>query len=220
MIETAEAEPASRLRRLSASRRAWIVLILAALVIAVGGVSGVVVSFHYLHAPALIVNGGRWLSPDKNRFGSINEDQTQAVITAPRLGQTQTFTVDLDNPSSVSQSVLGLTNAKTLGDPTMSGEPEHISVSTTSISGNNTLKYTTKPVVIPPHATYSLRVAYRTGEKLIWGTTPCDRSEFWTSVSLRVQVGAFTRTETVNFEGMVIELVGPGSNCKAMDTGQ
>ena len=190
-------------------RRLLIGLLVAVGVIAAGAVTAVSVSLHYLHAPGLVTDGGGWLPPDNAHVQSIRAGQYSASVVTPRPGHSQTFEMTLYNPSSVSQTVLGLTEGADLGSAETTAEPEHLTISTKPRSPDDAaVTYSSKPVVIPPHRQFSLRLTHDTGHN--WA--PC-RSEYWDGLSLQVRVGAFTRTENLDFGSLIMELRQPGPSC-------
>jgi hypothetical protein len=191
------------------SRRLLISLVVAAVVIAGGAVTAVSVSLRYLHAPSLATDGGGWLPPDNVHFQSIRAGRYTASVVPPRPGYSQTFEMDIHNPSSVTQTVLGLTNGAELGNAELRAEPEHLTISTKpSFPDNPSLTYSSGPVVIPPHGQFTLRFTHDTGHN--WA--PC-RSEYWNGLSLQVRVGAFTRNEYLDFNSLIMELREPGPGC-------
>jgi hypothetical protein len=208
MIDLAEPSPpmVGGRRR---SRRLLISLVVAAVAIAGGAGTAVSVSLHYLHAPSLETDGGGWLPPDNAHLRSIRAGGYTASVVPPRPGHSQTFGMDIYNPSSVTQTVLGLTDGAELGNADFRAEPEHLTISTTaSFPDNSALTYSSKPVVIPPHGHFSLRFTHDTGHN--WA--PC-RSEYWNGLSLQVRVGAFTRTDYLDFNSLIMELRAPGPGC-------
>jgi hypothetical protein len=193
-------------------RRRWLVVAGVLTLLLAGGVTALMIANRYLDAPALTTDGGGWLPPDNEHPRFVHAGPYTASIASARPGHAQTFELDLINDSSVSQTVLGLTDGKTLADPRMTGEPEHLRISTKSAwpeSGG--LTYTSHPVTIPPRAVYKLRLTHDTSTRG-WRNGDC-RTESWTSLSLRVRVGIFTRTEKLDFGSLSLELRGNGRNC-------
>jgi hypothetical protein len=192
------------------SRRFWIVLAAAVVVVAGAAVAATAVSFRYLHAAPLTSNGGAWLAPDDQQVREVEAGGYHASVIPPRPGNPQTFEIDVSNFSPVSQTILGLADGKDLANPELTGEPEHLAVSTNSEwppSGH--VRFTSDPVTLPPHTTYRLRVTLVTSRHDWRGPGGC-RSEWWDGLSLRVRVGGFTRTEWVDFERLIYEIRGPG----------
>jgi hypothetical protein len=186
-------------------RRRWIALV-AVLVVVIGAVTTTVaVSWHYLHAPGLATDGGGWLPPDSQHSRSVDAGPYHALVIPPRPGHAQTFAIDVHNPSSVTQTLLGLAY-----DNTDTAEPERVTVSTTSTAmGDARLaQYTSRPVAIPPNGVRTVRLTQFTA-----GTWTC-RSESWTELRLRVRVGAFTRTETIDFSPLIFEIRDPSKTCQ------
>ena len=211
MVEIAavDAPPVHPLR---SRRRTWLVIAVVALVIVGAAITALSISFRYLHAPSLSTDGGGWVSPDNAQVRSVNAGPYTASVVAPRPGHPQTFELDLDNLSGVSQTVLGLVDAKTLADPSQTGEPETLKISTSSVypAVGTPLDYTSAPVTIPPNGQYSLRFTEVTGSRRLWS---CGRSEYFTQLRLRVRVGLFTRTETLDFGDLIMEIKSSAPAC-------
>jgi hypothetical protein len=182
----------------------------AALVLVIGGcVTAVALPFHYLHAPRLEAFGVGWLPPDNRHFRFVQAGPYSAEVVPARPGQMQTFSVEVQNPSSVTQTVLGLAY-----DTSQTAEPERLTVSTvdTGVGDAMLAHYTSKPVSIPPRGVRTLRLTRHTAGCSQWGKGN-SRSEYYTELQLRVRVGAFTRTERVTFDDTVLELRGTSPPC-------
>jgi hypothetical protein len=185
-------------------QKRWIALGVI-VVVAIGVVTTTVaVSWHYLHASVLVADGGGWLSPDNQHSRFVTAGPYTASVIAPRPGHAQTFAVEVRNPSSVTQTVLGLAD-----DTSQTLEPERLTVSTSSTAVGDAMlaHYTSRPVAIPPKGVRTVRLIHSTA-----GSWRC-RSESWTELRLRVRVGAFTRTETVSFGSLILELRGSATSC-------
>lgn len=180
------------------------------LAIVIAGVSGsVVLVRHYLDATGLSTDGGWWLPPDNAHIRAVQLGQYSGSVIAPRPGHWQTVQLELINSSSVSQTVLGLVDGKTLADPKMTQEPERVTVSTGSAVGDvPAASFTSKPVTIPPGGEYELRYSQLTAPAKYW---PC-RSEFLSELDLRVRVGMFTRTVKLSLNNLIFEIRGPNSS--------
>lgn len=209
LTDSSSAEAPPR-RAWGRSRRFWIVLAAVIVVLAGAGITAVAVSFRYLHAAPLSTDGGGWLPPDNGKnFRFVEAGPYTASIVRARPGHAQTFELDLNNLSPVSQTVLGLADARRLGNPRSTAEPVHLVISTTSVlPARGPVHYTSQPVTIPPNGEYRLRFTIDTGPD--WG--PCE-SEYWQSLDLRVRVGVFTRTETLDFDDLILELQSAGPGC-------
>lgn len=192
-------------------RRVWIVVGSVVALHVGGAIALVTVSLRYLHAAPLSTDGGGWLAPDNKHSWSVQAGPYFASVALARPGHPQTFQIDLNNFSQVSQTVLGLTDATTLANPRLTGEPDHLKISTAAIwPSRGRVRYTSGPVTIPPGGQYSLRFTQDTARHL-W--TAC-RSESWTELSLQVRVGVFTRTEQLELSpNLIFELRGSAGHC-------
>ena len=188
-------------------RRRWLrwVAAASAVVLVTGGVTtAFAVSFHYLHAPMLSADGGGWVSPSGATAQQVQAGPYTASIQELTPGKWETFEVDVYNPSDVTQTILGLTDAAELGNAQMKAEPERLTIA----SGDDRTEATfgTKPVTLHPRQSAMLQLSIL-ASKL--NATPCD-FQWWQDISLQVRVGAFTRTEDVSFEYLIWELRAPG----------
>jgi hypothetical protein len=104
----------------------WTILGATVVLVAGGIITAVAVSFHYLHAPVLDAFGFGWLPPDTRQDHQIQAGPYSAEVTPARPGHAQTFSVDVENPSSVTQTILGLAY-----DTSHTAEPEQLTISTT-----------------------------------------------------------------------------------------
>lgn len=205
MIDTAE--PLAALPPRSRRRRWRIVALVAAVVIVVGGVvTAVSIVDHYRDAPVLASDGGGWLPPDNAHARDVRAGPVDASIAAPRPGHPQTFEIEVLNPSSVTQTIVGLAFSNE-----GLAEPDHLAISAvdTAVGDPSRVRYTTGPVSIRPNGVRTLRYTHDTAND--WA--PC-RAEYWTDLYLRVRVGWFTRTEKVSLNSLVIELQQPGRACR------
>ena len=203
-----EASPTPAQRR-HLSRRFWLVLATIAALVTGGAITAVAVSFYYLHAHGLQAGGSfGWLPPDNLRTRFVQHDGYDAMVIPARPNHWQTFSVQVHNPSSVTQTILGLATVA----PT--AEPERLTVSTTSTAVGDEMRahYTSEPVAIPPDGIRTVRFSTYAGSCSIWGHGN-GRGEYVTGLSLRVRVGAFTRTEDVDFGGQSFELHGTAGAC-------
>lgn len=197
---------AARRRR---SWKLWVGIGAALTLLAGGAITAVVVSFHYAHAPGLEAGGSfGWLPPDNLHTRFVRAGPTDALIIPARPNRWQTFSVQVHNRSSVTQTILGLASVA----PT--AEPERLTVSTTStaVGDEMSARYTSEPVAIPPGGIRTVRLSHYAGGCWIWGHSN-GRTEYWTDLLLKVRVGAFTRTEQVDFDGEAFELRGTAGAC-------
>ena len=187
----------------------WVVLGALLALIAGSVITAVAVSFHYLHAPGLHAFGFGWLPPDNQHYRNVRAGPYSAEVVPARPGHAQRFSVEVENPSSVTQTILGLAY-----DTSQTAEPEQLTVSTVDTgTGDEMLAhYTSKPVSIPPHGVRTLRLTRHTAGCSLWGQAN-SRSEYYTEIDLRVRVGWFTRTERVSFGNNVLELRGTSPPC-------
>jgi hypothetical protein len=193
-------------------RRRWIGLGLVVVLLIAGAVVAVEFSFRYLHATPLSSDGGDgWVGPDRAPTRLVSAGPYTAEIIPPRPGHRQTFELELDNLSHVSQTVLGLVDGKTLANPRLTGEPETLQISSSSSfpHPDRPLHFTSKPVTIPPDRSYELRFTQLTARH-VW---TCGRSEYYTQLALRVRVGIFTRTETLDLSNSIMEIESKKSGC-------
>jgi hypothetical protein len=133
-----------------------------------------------------------WYPQDTARQVRTEADGIVQLTIPIRSGRQQGFVVDVYNPSSVSQTVLG--PASINGSP---GSPYgQVAVSTREVRGGaGALRAAAYglPGVIPPHQSRAIR--------LMWVSIVCDESgggEIDGEFVLQVRVGWITRTEFVN----------------------
>lgn len=185
----------------------WVILGAVLVLLAGGAITAVAVSFHYLHAPALrAYSTAGWIA--HSHVESVNLGPYVGLVASARPGHQQTFYIDVENPSSVTQTILGLPYNN---NPKLVAEPDHLTISAvdTARSGNAS-KFLPPPVAIPPHGVRIIRLTHDTGTCQAWGP---GRTEYWTDLQLKVKVGAFTRIETVDFADHVFELRGTAKTC-------
>lgn len=197
------APPARGSRR---RRRIVAVVVVAAVVLIAGAVCATVLTGRYRNAPPLRNDGGEygWLPPDNLASRFVELGPYTGLVAPMRFGRSQAFAVSIANDSSVTQTVLGLPH-----DDSGIARSEHlsISVSTGESPGAEAATYRATPVSIPPHSTRYLR--YTVNFPRCVAPSP----QYWDSVTLRVRVGAFTRTETVTFSHAIFELTPPKARC-------
>jgi hypothetical protein len=151
-------------------------------------------------APIQAASASSWWFPrDSARAVDTQADGAEQTAIPIRSGQEQGFALTVDNPSDWTQTVLGPAgNGNSPGSLTA-----RIGVATADpYHGGGVflpLRYQL-PESIPPHQTRALRV--------LWTSTAClgkGGSQGINQVTLRVRVGAFTRTETIQLpEGFFV----------------
>ena len=172
-----------------------------------GIVTWVSVAFHYLHAPPLECSCGLvWASPD-----DVRETNTDAVghtqISVPaRHGAWQAFYVEFYNPSTVTQTVLGLTDGELTGWQPRLAVARGRGGLDPSVFHGLPISSASGPVAIPPHSEGVLRYSVHETQCLAEGQT-----QYWTGTLVRVRVGAYTRTEDVDFGTNGMAIVGTGT---------
>jgi hypothetical protein len=185
-------------------RRVWLVVGLVA-VLSSGTIA---ISTRYAHArPLELGETLAWVAPDSARSRLVQVDGRNELAVPVRRGQDQSFVVEVHNASHVTQTILGLPYT---ADGIQTADIEHIAVSREAINGTgltDQLQYSSRPVALPPGASGLVRFTIRAGG--CWG----GKSEFWTGLDLRVRVGAFTRTETVDFDGKGFVLTSEAGTC-------
>ncbi len=187
----------------SRKRRGWrFFTILAAIltVAAAGAISGSVLVAHYAGAaPLRCACGLGWAPPDNLnvRMSSAGVHQAMNVTADPT--RRQAFYVEIYNPSSVTQTILGLTSGELTGLRTQLT----VSAQDHAVSNLNEqqLTYAPVPARIPPHGDRVLRYEF---------TDTCHgpgTSTSWEGLDIRVRTGAFTDTESIDFghTAMVVE---------------
>lgn len=143
-------------------------------------------SLRYLHAAPLSTDGGGWLAPDNKHLQSVQAGPYFASVASASPWPPPELSDRSEQSLEGQQTVLGLTDAKTLANPRLTGEPDHLKISTAAIRPSRArVRYSSGPVTIPPGGQYSLRFTQDTAPHL-W--TAC-RSESWTEPSLQVRVG-------------------------------
>jgi hypothetical protein len=189
------------------SRRRRVVAIGGSVVFLLAGlVVGVLIISHYRDAPSLANQGGDygWGSPDNLASHFVELGPHQGLVAPMRAGHSQSFYINVDNDSSVTQTVLGLGHSSYPSD-----NQERVAISTGSDyrSGSFGATYIAGPVGIPPHSMRFLRYTIDIPK------CPGVSDQYWDSLRVRVRVGAFTRTETINFENAIFELTVPKTSC-------
>ena len=195
-------------RRLRNVRRpTW--LAVAVVCALVGAASGYTIDMAV--QPKLENMGGSygWLAPiDGKRSHSINNVTGEEMLTAVRPGHLQGYVIEVYNPSSWPETVLGAT------DSSLAAFADHHGHVGLAPAEGGLLPQPTDPsgyslpVTIPPGQYYYLLASWRS--ERCWGSE--GRNEGRDSVTLRVKVGWFTHTETIPL-GIAFGLHGtPRSN--------
>lgn len=158
-----------------------------------GAVTAVVGARHYSEAPQLECSCGLvWAAPD-DVHEQVTSDQ-MAVFAARRR---QAFKVLIVNPSTVTQTVLALASNQGLGiRPALLMGPGN---PTKGFVGASVSR---RPLTLKPNQLGVLQVEL--GRICLQKGT----SEAWGDVAVRVRVGAFVRTETIDFGGTSMALDG------------
>jgi hypothetical protein len=196
VVDVVEApETAAGPERRRRSRRFWVAIGAVAVLLIGVTITALEVSFHYAHAPRLEAFGWGWLPPDNQHAQYPQAGLYDASVARARPGHWQTFSVDVENPSSVTQTVLGLAF-----DSSDTAQPERLTISSvdTGLGDAMLARYTPGPVAIPPNGVRTLRLSVRAAGCNHWGHGT-GRSDYWTALFLKVRVGWFTRTEEITF---------------------
>jgi len=185
------APPARRSRR-----RLWISLVIAAVLLAAGTITSVSIGSRYARATALeCACGLAWGPTQPGR--TVRAGPYTAMIATARPGHVQSFYVLITNPSSVTQTILGL---RYPDDGT--AEPVDLAVARRGSSllddqqEYDTRHFISAPVSIEPHGVRWLRVSIHTASAQLWSR---GREEWWDNLVLRVRIGWFDRIETLGF---------------------
>jgi hypothetical protein len=168
-----------------------LVALLAAAVLVVGGaITATAVSFHYLHAaPLECACGLDWAVPHGVPRQEVQIGSHSGTEIKPAGGQRVAFEILVANWSSVTQTVLG-----TPHDALTSLRARLEVARVPGDVGDGRFRgYRAPPATIPPNGSIYLRYSFFAPCAEI-GTTLS-----WDGLDLRVRVGAFTRTEYVDF---------------------
>ena len=176
-------------------RRTWAVL---GVIVVLAGIATGYLSY-YLTPGSLEFNGasGWWYPQDYNHEVLTTADGATQTTVPLRSGQRQGYFVNIDNPTGVTQTILG--PAYGPGVPWDSPGAAFgvvqigVSVFNRNINGGGTSRSVmfTLPGVIPPGQIRMVRVLWTTNICSSGGTTSID------TLALRVRVGWFTRTEII-----------------------
>ncbi|HEU5007447.1 MAG TPA: hypothetical protein VFT67_10760 [Jatrophihabitantaceae bacterium] len=200
MVETVIAAQAPVTRGVRS--RWWLWTALVAVVLACLASAAVVAVRHYRYAPALrCACGLAWTGVDTHRISDSQADGHDQ-LTVPATGGRQAFLVEIVNDSSVTQTILGLGDAggPTAYQPIVRFGPEAAS------QGMTEVRYSSRPLAVPPHGGAAVRFSFRSVCLAPGGTL------YWDAVRLRVRVGAFTRTESVSFGGTAMAVRGTSAS--------
>lgn len=172
-------------------RNRWIVAGVVALLVLAGGLTAII--WHRQHdAPRPLTMDStaiRWLGNVPTRDAQAGP--YSAAITTAGRGDQRTFVLYIHNPSSVTQTVLGLGYSSR-----HTATPEHITLGsknpdTTPADG---APFAKPPVAIPPHAYRELHYTVRV-DRCLQTTAQL----YWTELYLLVRSGGHTRRETLPF---------------------
>ena len=189
-------------RRLRRHRRRLVVIAVTSLVLLAGSITAVVVVLSYAHAASLSNQGGvyGWEPPDNLTSHDVQLGPYQGIVTQWRPGQRQAFIFNITNTSGVTQTILGLADQSYLKERLQISAPDQNDM--THVQYEPAL-----PVSIPPNDTRVVRFSM-----VPYGCHPGDHT-YWQDIALRVRVGWFTRTETVNLSNVIFELQGSAKYC-------
>jgi len=177
-----------------------LIALLATAVVLVGGgvITAVAVSFHYLHAPAIdCVCSVGWMPGEPHPHWVQAVSETDSIVDNTP-SHAHSFYVMVANDSSVTQTVLGTTL-----------QNAHVEVSVEKNFSDydaGTMHYTAVPVTFHPGDVRYLLVRWNVCAP-IGGFAAVD------TLDLRVRVGAFTRTERVDFGGFTLAVEGKHRGC-------
>jgi hypothetical protein len=193
--------PGARLRnRLSRLRwRAWTLIVVVVALLAAALTYVIVVQ-----SAAPLSPGGlsAWWFPQDAARGALTTTVEGTQMSVPeRYRQQQGFVIGISNDSDWTQTIEGV-------DPNSEPEmlPMTVSVGVGPMDGDGSYSAQTTwvlPGSIPPHSYRVMRV--------LWTSNVCQipgSSVGFTSISLRVKVGLFTRTERLQFVNMAFVITG------------
>jgi hypothetical protein len=200
VVETAVVPEAPAGRRRRSRWRLWTALAAVALVCAAAVVTTAV--RHYRYAPALrCACSFAWAGADAGRITNSQADAHEQM-TVPATGARQAFLVEIVNDSSVTQTILGLPEEQrmTVYRPSLQAGLQ------TGSQGLDEVHYSATPLAIPPHGQAALRYSFDSVCLARAATL------FWDQLALRVRVGAFTRTESVDLADTAMAVRGTSAS--------
>lgn len=174
--------------------RTWIVAGVAVVL------TGIAVGYLYVFLTAGALQAGGvaawWYPQDYRREVNVTANGTTQSTVPIRSGQRQGYVVGIYNPTNVTQTIVGDASGPDRGWDSPGGETGQIGVSAPNRNIDNggftrNVSYTL-PGSIPPHQTRLVRVFWTSVICLGKGT-----SSGIDQLYLRVRVGWFTRTETI-----------------------
>jgi hypothetical protein len=176
-------------------RRTWAVL--GVIVVLAGIATGYLVYYLTLGSLEVADVSGWWYPQDYNHEVFTTADGATQTTVPLRSGQRQGYFVSIDNPTGMTQTILGPAygpNVPSNSPGSASGVVQiAVSVFNRDINEGGAVRSVrfTLPGVIPPGQTRLVRVLWTSNTCSSGGTSSID------SLALRVRVGWFTRTEII-----------------------
>lgn len=199
-VEPQVDEPAPSRPRRRRLRATWIALGVVLVLASAGAITGTVWYRHYADAARLTVDGGEFY-PITGGHGGYRDVQIGAVDVAGiqvRRATEQGFVLDVYNPSSVTQTILGTPHS-----PGPSAEHDRVLVSTSDPNRFGAqVTFAPGPGAVPPGQYRAVK--YLTRTSVCWHA---GRSETYTALHLRVRVGGTVRTEVVPFTSLITVVI-------------
>lgn len=210
MTELLDTPPVRDPARAVSARRWWILGVSVTIVLAVNAAVALFVSRYAFAQPLSNPGGGySWAAPDNEHVTFARQGDSTVLVVPVRPGHVQSFYFNIRNDTPVAQTILGLAGGSSVTDARFTAEPESFAVATVTDDRLNQADFTYRPgpVTLPPHSDRFVRLSIHRM------TCPGWTYQWFDSVSLRVRVGAFTRTETVRLTGTIFELSRPTTGC-------
>jgi hypothetical protein len=164
--------------------------------VALAGVAAGYLSY-YLAADSLEFAGssGWWYPQDYNHEVSTSANDALQTTVRLRPGERQGYFVSIDNPTGVTQTILGAAYGSAVPSDSPASAVVQIGVSVPNQNIDNggatrSIRFTL-PGVIQPGQTREVRVLWTSNICLSGGTS------YINTLALRVRVGWFTRTEII-----------------------